>query len=67
MAITLKAARVNKQLTQKEAAKKLGISDRTLYLWENGKCFPDVPQIAKIEELYGIPYNDIIFLPNNVD
>lgn len=64
MALTLKAARVNKELTQKEAAEKLGISDRTLSLWENGKCFPNVPQIAKIEKLYCIPYKDINFYPD---
>jgi transcriptional regulator with XRE-family HTH domain len=31
MAITLKAARVNKNLTQKQAAAKLGISDNALW------------------------------------
>ena len=61
MSITLKAARVNMQLTQTEAAKKLGIAVDTLRQYENGKTFPDVPMIRKIEDLYSVSYNDINF------
>lgn len=60
---TLKACRVNKGLTIKEAAKKLNISEFTLMNYELGKTFPTVPIINKIEELYDVSYNDIIFLP----
>ncbi len=63
MAITLKAIRVNKGLTQKEAAGLLGITPETLGKWENGKSFPDVPNIQKIEKTYGVSYSDINFLP----
>jgi putative transcriptional regulator len=65
MAITLKAARVNKNLTQKQAAAKLGISDNALWNYENGRSYPNVKVIKKMEELYGISYNDLIFLPTN--
>lgn len=65
MAITLKAARVNKMMQQKEAATALGVAVDTLSNWENGKTFPSVPQIKKIEELYGVSYSDIIFCPEN--
>lgn len=61
--VTLKAARINVGLTQKEAAKKLGISEETVSNYERGKRFPDVPVIRKIEKVYGIPYDRIIFLP----
>lgn len=61
MQVTLKAARVNRKLTQREAAKKIGISEYTLSNYECGKRYPDVPTIKKIEEVYGISYNDIIF------
>ncbi|WP_287559075.1 helix-turn-helix transcriptional regulator [Dialister sp.] len=60
---TLKACRVNKRLTLKEAADRLGISEFTLGNYESGKTFPTVPIIARIERLYGISYNEIIFLP----
>lgn len=65
MAMTLKAARINLNLKQEDAAKKLGITQDTLSNWENGKTFPNVPQIKRIEELYGIPYSEIIFLVEN--
>lgn len=65
MAITLKAARVNKGLNQEEAAKMLGISADTLRKYEQAKSFPDVQMIKKIEELYATSYNDLIFLPIN--
>lgn len=64
MAITLKSARVNKNLTQAEAAKKLGISTDTLSNYERGKSFPDVPTIKRIEDLYGLPYSELIFCPD---
>lgn len=63
MKFTLKACRVNKRLTLKEAANQLGISEFTLGNYEAGKTFPTVPIIARIERLYGISYNEIIFLP----
>ena len=62
MALTLKAARVNRGLTQKEAAKMLGIAVDTLINYEAGKTFPDVPMITRIEKLYGLTYNEINFL-----
>lgn len=34
--MTLKAARINRNLTAKEAAEKLGISVETLSNWEKG-------------------------------
>ena len=62
MKITLKAARVNKNIKQKDAAKLLGISLSTLQNYEAGKTFPDVPVIKRIEELYDVEYKDIIFI-----
>lgn len=64
--ITLKAARVNAKLTQKEAAKKLKISNKTLCNWENGASMPKADKIDAICALYSIPYDQLIFFkPNN--
>ena len=65
MGYTLKQARGLKELTQTEAAKRIGITPDTLRNYEKGKSFPDVPIIKKIESVYGIGYNDLIFLPEN--
>ena len=63
--VTLKAARVNAGYTQKEAAELIGVSNATLCNWENYVSFPNAQQIDKICELYGLSYDDIIFLPND--
>jgi transcriptional regulator with XRE-family HTH domain len=63
--MTLKAARVNKSLTQKKAAELLGISEGTLINYERGKSFPDVPVIKRMETLYGVEYKDLNFLPSD--
>ena len=65
MKITLKAARVNKNLTQPEAAEKLGIAVDTLVQWEKGRTFPDAPMIDKMTGLYGVTYDELNFLPGN--
>ncbi len=67
MTMTLKAARVNKNLTQVEAAELLGISKDTLYNYENGRSLPNVQVIKKMEEVYQLSYNDINFFPSNND
>ncbi len=64
MAITLKAARVNAGLKQREAAEKLNVSRETICKWENGKTMPNVKQAAAICELYRCAIDDLLFLPN---
>lgn len=64
MQLTMKAARINKNLTQKEASKKIKVSVATLQNYESGKSFPDVPVIRRIEKVYDIAYSDLIFLPS---
>lgn len=63
--MTLKAARVNVGLSQKEAASNLGVSNKTLCSWESCASFPKADQIVSICNLYGVSYDDLIFLPNN--
>lgn len=63
--MSLAAVRINAGYTQKDAAKALGISNGTLCSWENGVTFPPADMIPKICELYGVPYDQINFLPNN--
>ena len=62
--ITLEAARVNAGYTQKEAANKMHISNKTLQSWETGKSYPNADKIAVLCDLYGIAYDHINFLPN---
>lgn len=59
--ISIKAARIDKGLSQAEAAKVLGIERRTLGKWENGKTHPDVRFLDKFAELYEIPGDQLRF------
>lgn len=63
--ITLKAARVNAGLSQKEVADELGVSNKTLCSWEHGDTSPSANYIDKLCKLYNASYDDIIFYPNN--
>ena len=63
--ISLKAARVNADLSQQEAAKRLGISKATLQNYEAGNTVPDILMSRKIEEVYGFPMDYIFFGMNN--
>ena len=59
--ITLESARVNKKLTQEQAAELLGVAVGTLRNWENGVTYPNQPQIERICEVYELSYDNIIF------
>lgn len=61
--ITLEAARVNANLTQAEAAEKIGVSRQTIINWEKGKIMPRIPEMKVISIVYNIP-QDNIFLPS---
>nr|WP_298567777.1 helix-turn-helix transcriptional regulator [uncultured Mogibacterium sp.] len=61
MEMSLKAARVNAGLTQKEAAKALKISKGTILSYEKYRTKPDIDTAKKIAELYGVTVNDIFF------
>ena len=61
--MTLKAARVNKELTQEQAAVLLGTTKDVVSNWERRITFPDVIMLRRIEEVYGVSYDDLIFLP----
>lgn len=59
--ITLKAARVNAGLSQKEAAEKLNISKCTLANYEKGIFSPSWDMVKKIGNLYDFPIDFIFF------
>lgn len=63
--ISLKAARVNAELTQLEAAKRLGVCKSTIMNWESGKSSPTADNLKALCEVYQMPY-DCIFLPERL-
>jgi transcriptional regulator with XRE-family HTH domain len=61
MAISLKAARVNANLTQEEAAKRIGVTPFIISKWEQGKVTPSLKRLPAILQAYGVKYEDINF------
>lgn len=61
MKITLKAARVNAEMTQKEAAEHIGVTEYTIFNWEKRKSFPSIKYLQKIEQVYQVQYADLSF------
>lgn len=62
--ISLKAARVNANLSQTEAAKRIGISRSTLQNYETGQTVPNWDAVQRMVEVYHFPINYIFFSKN---
>lgn len=60
--ISLKAARVNANLSQEQLAKILGVSKTTVNKWENAKTSISASHFQKLSSLSGVP-QDYIFCP----
>ena len=62
MKYTLKMLRASRNWSQVTAAMHVGVSVDTWGNWERKRSFPDVPHIKKIQEVFNVSYDDIIFL-----
>lgn len=61
--ISLAAARVNANLTQRDVSKLMGVTTNTIVNWEAGRSEPTVSQARELSELYNMPLDNIkIFL-----
>ena len=49
-----------KKLTQSELAEKLGVTDKSVSNWENGRNMPDLSLFKSLCELLDISINDLI-------
>ena len=59
MKITLKAARINADLLQKEVADKLGVSIHTIMNWEKGRTKPKKHTLMVLASIYNVNINDV--------
>lgn len=57
--ITLKAARVNKGLTRKEAAEKADITPESIGNYESGRRLPRIDVLIRLAKVYGIKLDQI--------
>ncbi|MBQ4565513.1 MAG: helix-turn-helix transcriptional regulator [Oscillospiraceae bacterium] len=54
MKISLRAARVNAGLTQRQVTEKTGFARSTLVRWESGRGFPRIDDLTVLCTLYGV-------------
>lgn len=59
MRVSLKAARVDKNLTQTDVANALNVTKKTVGAWESGKSMPKADKIDQLCKLLGRSYDDI--------
>lgn len=55
----LKKLRLQKQLTQEQAAEALGVSSQTISRWECSTTYPDIMLLPKIARLYCVTVDDL--------
>lgn len=56
----LREMRQRSGLTAKSIARELGITDRAIYNWENGRSQPSIDMLGKLGELFGCPISELI-------
>ena len=56
----IKDKRLELKMTQKNLADKLGISDRAISKWENGRGVPDVSLLSDLSKVLDVTINDLL-------
>lgn len=56
----IQSCRREQNLTQKELAERLGVTDRAVSKWETGKSFPDVSMLKPLAECLGISVGELL-------
>lgn len=52
--------RKEKNLTQKQLAEKLNVSDKAISRWETGKGYPDVSSLVALSEFFSVSVNELL-------
>lgn len=51
---SIRQLRHDRGLTQFELALKIGVQPQSVYLWESGRRMPQVAQVRKLGQLFGV-------------
>ena len=57
---TIRALRQDQGWTQFELALRVGVQPQAVYLWESGRRVPQVPQMRRLGQLFGICSDEIL-------
>jgi transcriptional regulator with XRE-family HTH domain len=60
---TIRTLRQEQGWTQFELALRVGVQPQAVYLWESGRRMPQVSQMRKLGQLFGICSDEIILEP----
>lgn len=58
--ILIKKQRTNLNLTQKELANKLNVSNKTISRWETGSGYPDIEMIPQLARVLELSYEELL-------
>ena len=60
---SIRQLRQDQGWTQFELALRVGVQPQAVYLWESGRRTPQVPQLRKLGQLFGICSDEIVLEP----
>ena len=60
---TIRQLRQERAWTQFELALQVGVQPQAVYLWESGRRMPQVPQLRKLGQLFGLCSDEIVLEP----
>jgi transcriptional regulator with XRE-family HTH domain len=63
---TIRQLRQERGWTQFELALRVGVQPQAVYLWESGRRMPQVPQLRKLGQLFGLCSDEILLEPAGV-
>lgn len=63
----LKKARIQKGITQKELAEKIGVAKSTYSLYESGNREPNVQNIKRIADILDVSADELLGINDSVD
>lgn len=66
-ATNLKRERTNKDVTQHELARKIGVRQNTVSAWESAERYPTLDHIYDIANFLGISVSTLVCLPEQTE
>ncbi len=60
---TIRQFRLEQEWTQFELALRVGVQPQAVYLWESGRRMPQVPQLRKLGQVFGLCSDEIVLEP----
>lgn len=65
IANVIKTERLNREMTQKELAGLLGVTQDSISLWEKGKRIPDTNYVVELSRIFGISTDYLLGLEDD--